>query len=289
MTKPKILVQLDSDDHASVFDAVVAVDSGVDRLFQYASVEPTKARDLVFGAMYTRGPQDLKSTAIFIGGADVAAGERLLETVRGCFNGPFRVSIMFDANGANTTAAAAVRAASRHVKFAEARVAILGATGPVGSRAARLLAARGAKLRVASRSADRSRKLAESLLERYPHASIEPTTISTARDLQATVDGCDALISAGAAGVELISKNQWKAIDDLKLIVDLNAVPPVGVEGVEILDRAAEREGRVCYGAIGIGGDKMKLHKAIVKKLFDRNDQVFDAEEIYAVAEEMGL
>jgi methylenetetrahydrofolate/methylenetetrahydromethanopterin dehydrogenase (NADP+) len=209
--------------------------------------------------------------------------------VRGCFNGPFRVSVMFDANGANTTAAAAVRAASRHVKFAESRVAILGATGPVGSRAARLLAARGAKLRVASRSADRSRKLSESLLERFPHATIEPTTTSTARDLQATIDGCDALIAAGAAGVELLSKNQWKAIDDLKLIVDLNAVPPVGVEGVEILDRAVEREGRVCYGAIGVGGDKMKLHKAIVKKLFDRNDQIFDAEEIYAVAEEMGL
>lgn len=289
MTKPKILVQLDSDDHASVFDAVVAVDSGVDKLFQYAGVEPAKARDLVFGAMYTRGPQDLKSTAIFIGGADVTAGERLLETVRGCFNGPFRCSVMFDANGANTTAAAAVRAASRHLKFAESRVAILGATGPVGSRAARLLAARGAKVRVASRSDDRSRKLAESLLERYPHATIEPTTISTARNLQATIDGCDAVIAAGAAGVELLSKSQWKGADALKLIVDLNAVPPVGVDGVDIRDRAEEREGRICYGAIGIGGDKMKLHKAIVKKLFDRNDQLFDAEEIYAVAEEMGL
>jgi glutamyl-tRNA reductase len=212
-----------------------------------------------------------------------------MEAIRGCFNGPFRVSVMFDANGANTTAAAAVRAASRHLKFADSRIAVLGATGPVGSRAARLLVARGAKVRVGSRSTDRSKRLAESLLERTPHATVEPTTTSSARDLQATIDGCDAVIAAGAAGVELLSQKQWQAIDALRLIVDLNAVPPVGVEGVEILDKGVEREGRICYGAIGVGGDKMKLHKAIVKKLFERNDQIFDAEEIYAVAEEMSL
>src|SRR6185436_12886481 len=101
MSKPKILIQLDPDPHASVFDAVVAVDSGVEHLLQYDSVEPEQVRDLVHGAMFTRSPQDLSSTAIFIGGSNVARGEELLKQVNDCFFGPMRVSVLLDANGAN--------------------------------------------------------------------------------------------------------------------------------------------------------------------------------------------
>ena len=67
----------------------------------------------------------------------------------------------------------------------------------------------------------------------------------------------------------------------LKVAIDLNAVPPLGIEGVEATDKARERDGVSAYGALGVGGTKMKIHKAAVAKLFERNDQVFDAEEIY--------
>src|SRR3954469_3755394 len=115
MSKPKIMIQLDSAPHPSVFDAVVATDAGVDRLLQYGGVEPADVRDLVHGAIFTRGPQDLTNTAIFIGGSSVKAGEDLLAEVTRAFFGPLRVSVMFDANGANTTAAAAVLAAAKHI------------------------------------------------------------------------------------------------------------------------------------------------------------------------------
>src|SRR5688572_12222139 len=153
MTKPKILIQLDSDAHASVFDAVVAIDSGVEKLLQYADVEPMQVRDLVHGAMFTRGPADLAHTAIFIGGSNVSVGEKLLEQVKKCFFGPMRVSVMLDANGANTTAAAAVLAAEKHVALQGAEATVLAATGPVGQRVVRLLARERARVRVASRSA----------------------------------------------------------------------------------------------------------------------------------------
>ena len=78
MDKRKILIQLDSDRLPSVFDRVVAVDAGVDELFSYGGVKPEQVRDLVHGAIFTRGPKDLKNTALFIGGSDVTAGERLL-------------------------------------------------------------------------------------------------------------------------------------------------------------------------------------------------------------------
>jgi len=113
--KRKILIQLDSDAHASVFDRVVAVDAGAEELFSYASVKPEQVQGLVHGAIFTRGPNSLKSTAIFVGGSDVSTGEKLMaEAIKHMLpKFGLRVSIMLDANGANTTAAAAVRAGVR--------------------------------------------------------------------------------------------------------------------------------------------------------------------------------
>src|SRR5258708_3613428 len=144
MAKSKILLQLDTDSQASVFDGVVAVDSGVDHLFRHASVQVSQVRELAYGAMFTRGMDDLRHTAIFIGGSDVAAGEALLAEVLRTFFGPMRVSVMLDSNGANTTAAAAVLSAAKHGPLAKAQVVVLAATGPVGSRVVRLLALEGA-------------------------------------------------------------------------------------------------------------------------------------------------
>ena len=111
--KRKILIQLDSDPHPSVFDRVVAVDAGADDIFSHAGVKLDQVQGLVHGAIFTRGPKDLKRTAIFVGGSDVAAGEALLHEALKHMIPAFglRVSIMLDANGANTTAAAAVRTA----------------------------------------------------------------------------------------------------------------------------------------------------------------------------------
>ena len=108
MAKPKILIQLDSDPHPSVFDSVVAADCHVEQLLRHGAVQLDQVRDLVYGAMFTRGPDELHNTAVFVGGSDVAAGEAILKQVVQCFFGPMRVSVLMDSNGANTTAAAAV-------------------------------------------------------------------------------------------------------------------------------------------------------------------------------------
>ncbi|HAY80929.1 MAG TPA: bifunctional NADP-dependent methylenetetrahydromethanopterin dehydrogenase/methylenetetrahydrofolate dehydrogenase [Planctomycetaceae bacterium] len=285
MSKPKILIQIDPDAHASVFDAVVAVDSGVDHLLQYHGVEPTQVRDLVHGAIFTRGPADLKQTAIFIGGQNVDAGEDLLRCVTDSFFGPMRVSVLLDANGANTTAAAAVIAAARHLDLRGSKTLVLAATGPVGKRAARLLARQGAHVRVGSRSADRSKTLRNQLLEQVPDAEIEAVQTATGHEVTAALDGVQLVIAAGAAGFELLDGPTRVAAESLQVAIDLNAVPPLGIAGVEVMDKGQERDGMICYGAIGVGGTKMKLHKAAVQKLFESNDQVIDAEEAFAIGQ----
>jgi hypothetical protein len=184
MSKRKILIQLDSDPQPSVFDRVVAIDAGAEQLFSYGGVQPEQVRDLVHGAIFTRGPKDLKSTAIFIGGSDVAAGERLLAEVCKHMIPQFglRVSVLLDANGANTTAAAAVRAAANHQDLKNAKALVLGGTGPVGQRVALLLARQGASVRVGSRQLARATTVCEALRVRIPEAPLEAVATASPSD-----------------------------------------------------------------------------------------------------------
>ncbi len=289
MPKPKILIQLDPDPHASVFDAVVAVDAGVEHLFQYHSVQPEQVRDLVHGAMFTRSPQDLTSTAVFIGGSNVTKGEELLKQVIKCFFGPLRVSVLLDANGANTTAAAAVLAAAMHVELKGATATILAGTGPVGQRAARLLARQGANVRLASRTLHKAEEACQAIRKRVPEANLQPVATASADQTAAAVVGAQIVIAAGAAGIQLLSAAVLKQVSSLKVAIDLNAVPPLGIEGIDVMDKAKERAGVCCYGAIGVGGTKMKIHRAAIEKLFTRNDLVLDAEEVFALGSERRL
>src|SRR5437660_5651290 len=171
MDKRKILIQLDSDPQPSVFDRVVAVDAGADEVFSYGGVRPEQVRDLVHGAIFTRGPKDLHRTALFVGGSDVAAGERLLAEATRHMIPQFglRVSVLLDANGANTTAAAAVRAAARHLELAGTAALVLGGTGPVGQRVARLLAREGAAVRVGSRQRERAAQVCATIHAKVGH------------------------------------------------------------------------------------------------------------------------
>ncbi|MBM4002268.1 MAG: bifunctional NADP-dependent methylenetetrahydromethanopterin dehydrogenase/methylenetetrahydrofolate dehydrogenase [Planctomycetes bacterium] len=287
MSKPKILMQLDGDAHASVFDAVVAIDAGVDHLLQYHGVGVDNVRELVHGAMFTRGPQDLQQTAIFIGGSNVAAGERLLKEITRCFFASLRVSVLLDANGANTTAAAAVLAARQCVDLSRSQVTVLAGTGPVGQRAARLLAGEGATVRIASRSLGKAREACDAVRLAVASGRVEPVQTADAAETLAAIDGSQAVIAAGAAGVELLSDATRRGSNGLQALIDLNAVPPVGITGVDPLDKGKNRDGVLCYGAIGIGGTKMKIHRAAIRKLFESNDQVLDAEQVYALGRDI--
>jgi hypothetical protein len=287
MSKQKILIQLDAGKHASVFDAVVAVDAGVDRLLQYAGVEPEAVRDLVHGAMFTRSPQDLASTAIFIGGTNVAAGEELLKQVTGTFFGPLRVSVLLDANGANTTAAAAVLAALKHLPLAGATATVLGGTGPVGERAARLLAGQGARVRLGSRTKERAASVCERIRGHVSGAKLEPVQCLATADVAAVIDGAQIVVAAGAAGVELLPAELLQASKSLRVAVDLNAVPPAGIGGIGVTDKAAQYGDVICYGAIGVGGTKMKIHRAAIQRLFTANNLVLNAEEVFQIGREL--
>jgi hypothetical protein len=282
----KLLLQLDSASHPSVFDRVVAFDAGADHVLSYGAVTADAVRDMVHGAIFTRGPRDLHQTAIFIGGPDVAAGERLFAAAQQAFFGPMRVSVMLDPNGSNTTAVAAVvRAAEALGSLRDVRAVVLAGSGPVGMRAAGLLAQAGADVLVTSRHAP-SGTLASRITTRFG-GRVSEAVLASGADAGRVLDGAELVINAGPAGVCLVPLAAWSGRSGLRALIDLNAVPPLGIEGVEPGDKATGRNGAVVFGALGVGGLKMKIHKACIARLFERNDLLLDAEAIALIARDL--
>jgi methylenetetrahydrofolate/methylenetetrahydromethanopterin dehydrogenase (NADP+) len=283
----KLLLQLDSSRLPSVFDQVVAYDAAADVVMSYGGVTESDVRDLIHGCLFTRGPKDLANTAVWIGGSNMAAGEQLLAVAVDSMFDPFKVSVMLDSNGSNTTAVAAViRIEQALGSVNNTTVAVLGGTGPVGQRAAGLLAKEGARVTITSRKPEQGDKARQFVSARF-NVKIASTTLADPSDARRVLDGVEVLLNAGAAGVQLVPKTVWTASKTLKVAVDLNAVPPLGIEGIELQDAGGQKNGVTVFGAFGVGNFKTKLHKACVARLFTRNDLVLDAEAIAEVAREL--
>jgi methylenetetrahydrofolate/methylenetetrahydromethanopterin dehydrogenase (NADP+) len=284
----KVLLQLDTDPHPSPFDAIVAQDAGVDVLLSHGSVAPEEVRDLVQGAFFTRAPGD-SSLAVWVGGSEVGAGEKILDEVQATYFGPFRVSAMLDSDGCNTTAATAIAMIAKDRDLNGQRAVILG-VGPVGLRSAVLLEQEGCEVLAASIPGDvlgtdsyrRPRGLAAA-----EELGLDVREPADRAEMEAALENANIVLAAGLARVEVLRNEAWSTNPTIEVLADYNAAEPLGIEGIEAGDDLAEREGKLVLGALGIGGKKMKTHKACVGRLFERSDLVLNADGVYAVAKEI--
>jgi methylenetetrahydrofolate/methylenetetrahydromethanopterin dehydrogenase (NADP+) len=202
MTKmKKLLFLFDTDPYASVFDTVVAYDGGADRVAGYANVTPDNVGTLVDGTIFTRGGKEKQNTAIFVGGGDMTKGEALLKTIKKKFFGPFRVSVMLDSNGSNTTAAAGLALLAKAKKLKGKKAVVLAGTGPVGMRAAGLLGKEGAEVSLTSRQQTRADNAAKAIEARF---GVTVTPIEALDDpaRAEAVEGAEVVFAAGAIGVQ---------------------------------------------------------------------------------------
>jgi methylenetetrahydrofolate/methylenetetrahydromethanopterin dehydrogenase (NADP+) len=282
----KLLYQFDTDPLPSVFDNVVGYDGGADHISSYGGVNAGNVGGLVEGAIFTRGLKDKRNTAIFIGGGNMLQGEAVLAAVRRKFFAKFRVSVMFDCNGSNTTASAAVAWLAHGRVLAGKRAVVLGGSGPVGQRAALLLSREGANVAITGRKLDIVRAASEAIHARSGIV-VEAIEAPTNAERGAAIQGANIVLATGAAGVTLLNEKQWQDSAALELIADANASPPAGIEGVGQSDRGLSRHGKTLFGSLGFGALKLALHRACVSRLFEQNDLLLDAEEIYAIAKTM--
>jgi hypothetical protein len=155
-------------------------------------------------------------------------------------------------------------------------------TGPVGVRAAGLLAKAGADVTITSRRAV-DPALLDGIRQRFG-GTVRHAVMADAAGAAPVLEGATMVLNAGPAGVCLVPKSAWAGRTGLRAAADLNAVPPLGIEGIDVTDHAVDRDGVTAFGALGVGGLKMKIHKACIARLFERNDLVLDAESIGDVA-----
>ena len=166
---------------------------------------------------------------------------------------------------------------------------IVGA-GAVGLRAAKLLTDEGCEVTVsgipASRFGDKPYRRARglSVAEERGMQIAEP---DDDEELKKLLDGASLVLAAGPAGIEVLPESVWREVESIEVLADFNAAEPLGIEGTEATDDFEERDGKRVLGALAIGGPKMKVHKACVRRLFESNDAILDVDRVYEIAKEI--
>jgi methylenetetrahydrofolate/methylenetetrahydromethanopterin dehydrogenase (NADP+) len=286
----KVLLQLDTEDHPSPFDAIVAHDAGVDVLLSHGGVKPESARALAQDAFFTRGVDDLKTMAVWVGGKNVAVGEEIFAQVQKAFFGPFQVSVMLDSNGCNTTAATTIARIAKARDLSGDRAVVIG-LGAVGLRSATLLQKEGCEITMATLSPDlfgddRPHRRPRGL-EVAQRLGLDVREPADRAELEAMLDGAQIVLAAGPAGVPVLRRDFWAQHPTIELLADYNAAEPLGVEDTKATDDMADYDGKLVLGALAIGGPKMKVHKTCVRRLFESNEAVLDTDAVYAIAKEL--
>jgi methylenetetrahydrofolate/methylenetetrahydromethanopterin dehydrogenase (NADP+) len=280
----KILIQLDTDQHPSPFDAIAAYDADVDVVMPYGAITAENLADIVQGAIFPRGPDGLANTAFWVGGSKVRDGEAVFAAAQKLFFKPFKPSIMLDSDGSNTTAAAAVARVHGAVALKDSRAAVIG-VGPVGLRTAELLHREGAEVTMFTFPPDvmeggYRRASGIAVAQEAVFEVIEP---GSSDELDAALADQAVIFAAGPAGTEILRRSGW-AQSGVQVVVDYSAAEPVGVEGVDRGDNLAQEDGVLKLGALAVGGPKMKLQKACVQRMFETKGTVLDLEGVYDVA-----
>jgi hypothetical protein len=139
---------------------------------------------------------------------------------------------------------------------------------------------------ITSRTLENARRACDHIQASFG-IEVQPIAAPELDDRARACEGAHVVFATGAASALLLRESDWKANSTIQYMADANATPPLGIEGVDMMDRGADREGRACWGAIGFGSLKLAVHRACIAQLFEAADQVLDAEEIYARAKAM--
>jgi methylene-tetrahydromethanopterin dehydrogenase len=296
MEKVSILHLITAAKNASPFDVNMAFDAGFDKIMPYTNVALEEVLGLTQDAIFSRSPSGVKREGIFIGGRDVDLAMQMLKAAQKGMFVPFTCSIFADPSGAFTTAAAMVAKAEFHLKeqfnhdLQGKTISIFGAAGPVGSCAGIIAALQGAHVQlVAHRSLDTLQQKTASWNQQY---QINMQAMDGSHDALKTnlLANTDIALCAAAAGVQVLSKAQLAESAVLKIVADVNAVPPLGVEGVAVGDDGMqiEKSQVTGIGALAIGQLKYQIQHELLKRMLSAEQpQVFDFMSAYHLAREL--
>jgi methylene-tetrahydromethanopterin dehydrogenase len=296
MADKNILHMVTPNKHASPFDVNMALDAGYDAVLTYTSVSVDEVTGLVQDAIFSRPPKVGVRTGMFFGGKNASVALDMLAKARKALVPPFGISFFADPAGSFTTAAAMVACVEKILRDKTQRslrglkVAVFGATGVVGFAAGVIAALEGAEVTLVGY--DGLKRVSDSANEIKSRFNVEVQAADGSDDNKKSVilAGTEAALCAGRAGVLILSTAQVAAAKRLLIAADVNAVPPAGVEG---LDMQANGQELVSHGALGlgplaIGNIKYKTEFGLFRKMIDASKPVqFDFRDAFALAREL--
>ncbi len=273
MERKRLLYLVSSDPRVSPFDINMAYDSGFDAVIPYAAVDIGSVPGLVQDIMFSRGAKGARFSSLFFSGANLAVAEGMLQAARQTLFPPFLLGLMIDPRGGYTTAAALVARAASLRKArgigdpARLKILVAAGTGGVGRAAAALLGRDGARVTLTSRSQASASAAAQEIATLFG-VTVEPRAAIGEADLAALVAQSDIVLATGAPGARLLSRKTIESLRGPKILADVNAVPPHGIEGVKPQDNGTEfLPGLFALGAMAVGELKSKVESTLLKDL----------------------
>ncbi len=274
--KRSILHMFDPMPNNSPFDVNMALDAGFDVLMPYANVKLDSVTRLTQDAIFSRSLSGVKRTAIFIGGRDIGLAVDMLEACASAMTPPFQVSALADPSGAYTTAAALVACVEKGLRqgfdlpLAGRKVLVFGGTGPVGLASAVIAALQGAETTIVDHlSLDSALDLSKQYHHRF-NANLHGAVAQNNEQKAALLADAEVVFCTAKAGVRVLSTALLAEAKALKVVGDVNAVPPSGIEGVNLRDFATplpELAKTLAVGALAVGDVKYKTQQALLQSL----------------------
>lgn len=296
MANPRILHMLTPLKHMSPFDVNMALDAGFDDAIPYTSVTIEDVKGLVQDAIFSRGPEGVKRTGMFIAGKRAVEALDMMERAKEAMVPPFEISVFSDPAGSFTTAAAMVACVNRVLKekfstdLKGKKVAVYGGTGVVGFASAVIAALEGASATLIGYDGpERVRKFSEVIKERFS-VDVGYADGTTEEQKGELVRDADVVFSAGPAGRRLLTLDQLKQAKQLKVVTDVNAVPPAGIEGVGVNDAGVPIPGTeaLAIGALAVGNVKYKTQAGLFKQMIESDTPLYlDFRDAYSLAQKL--
>ncbi len=289
---------LDTDKYCSPFDILVAIDAFPDSMiFKFENVTGEEAPKIVFDLLFPRGPAGAAHTKIFINGSNFEEVEKVVAaTQKAMKSAPWGNSIIVDPRGGYSTAAAAVAktfgaSMEKGLGGLEGKkVTVLAGTGPVGQTAARIYAAEKADVTITSRSLAKGQVVADKINAEVGAKRVKVVEVSKPEQTAAAVKDAEIILAAGAGGIQLLTKADIDAATKCKIIADINAIKPLGVEGLGPNDDSIElKPGVFGIGALAIGKLKIKTEVEMIKRAVAEPQGLFDYAIAYTIAKEQIL
>ncbi|PVX23099.1 MAG: methylenetetrahydromethanopterin dehydrogenase [Candidatus Bathyarchaeum sp.] len=295
-SRKDVIIFLDTDKYASPFDMLVAIDLYPDaQIINYSNVEINDAKRLIQDAMFPRGPEGAKHTKVFIGGQDVEKALGILDVIKKSMFPPFQLSVIIDPRGSYTTASSAVAKTMKLFKekgfgdFKGKTAAILAGTGPVGVVAAKLYASEGGNVVLTSRKLDRATAAADKINEELGTKQVSGAKAGTPEEIGEAIKDADVILACGAAGIQLLPLSVLEKYGaKCKVLGDINAVPPLGIEGVKATHKGKEfTPGKFGVGALAIGPLKIQIEGEMFKQAVESPNGIVDYKTAYEIAKKL--